>query len=51
VHRAGSGEPTVRVYGPPGELLLFITGRIDAAQVTVDANAADLAALVASLRV
>ena len=51
IHRVADAEPTVRVCGPPGELLLFIAGRIDVAQVTVDADAATLATLVASLRI
>ena len=29
------GEPTARLSGPPGELLLYVFGRQDAAQVEV----------------
>jgi uncharacterized protein (TIGR03085 family) len=33
--RARRGEPTARITGPPGELLLYLFGRQDAAQVDV----------------
>ena len=33
--RARRGEPTARIAGPPGELLLYLFGRPDAAQVEV----------------
>lgn len=51
LRRAASAEPTGRVCGPPGELLLFVAGRIDVAQVTIDADEGALTALLASLRV
>ena len=38
--RARRGEPTARIAGPPGELLLYLFGRQDAAQVEVDGPAA-----------
>lgn len=34
-HTLRSGTPTARVIGPPGELLLFLFGRGDAAQVEI----------------
>jgi uncharacterized protein (TIGR03085 family) len=34
-----SGEPTARLSGPPGELLLYIFGRQDAARVDVGGSA------------
>lgn len=34
-----SGEPTVTVTGPPGELLLFLSGRQEASSVEVDGDA------------
>jgi len=33
--RARRGEPTARIAGSPGELLLYLFGRLDAAQVEV----------------
>ena len=38
--RARRGEPTARIVGPPGELLLYLFGRQDAARVEVDGPAA-----------
>jgi uncharacterized protein (TIGR03085 family) len=38
--RARRGEPTARIAGPPGELLLYLFGRQDAAQVEVSGPAA-----------
>jgi len=38
--RARRGDPTVRVAGPPGELLLYVFGRQGAAQVEVTGPAA-----------
>jgi hypothetical protein len=38
--RARRGEPTARVAGPPGELLLYLFGRQDAAHVEVTGPAA-----------
>jgi uncharacterized protein (TIGR03085 family) len=35
VVRARRGQPTARVHGPPGELLLFLFGRRDACQVEI----------------
>jgi hypothetical protein len=35
ITRARRGEPTARVAGPPGELLLYLFGRQDAAHVEV----------------
>ena len=49
--RLGSAEPTVFVKGPPGEILLFLAGRTDAAQVDVVGDEATLADLRPSLRV
>jgi len=37
--RARRGEPTARITGPPGELLLYLFGRQNAAQVEVDGPA------------
>jgi hypothetical protein len=34
-----SGEPTVTVTGPPGELLVFLSGRQEASSVEVDGDA------------
>jgi uncharacterized protein (TIGR03085 family) len=34
--RARRGEPTARIAGPPGELLLYLFGRQDAAKVEVN---------------
>ena len=47
----GHGEARIRVRGEPGELLLFVAGRRSAAQVDVEAEDADLAKLIPSLRV
>ena len=49
--RLGSAEPTVFVKRPPGEILLFLAGRTDAAQVDVVGDEASLADLRPSLRV
>jgi len=49
--RLGSAEPTVFVTGPPGEILLFLAGRTEVAQVEVVADEASLADLRPSLRV
>ncbi len=38
--QARRGEPTARITGPPGELLLYLFGRQDAAQVEVSGPAA-----------
>ena len=38
--RARRGDPTARLVGPPGELLLYLFGRQDVAQVEVDGPAA-----------
>jgi uncharacterized protein (TIGR03085 family) len=38
--RARRGEPTARIAGPPGELLLYLFGRSGAAQVEVSGPAA-----------
>jgi uncharacterized protein (TIGR03085 family) len=38
--RARRGEPTARLAGPPGELLLYLFGRQDAARVDVTGPAA-----------
>ena len=38
--RARRGEPTARITGPPGELLLYLFGRQGAARVEVDGPAA-----------
>ena len=43
--RARRGEPAARVAGPPGELLLFLFGRQDAAQVEVSGPAAAVEAV------
>ncbi|MEW9553304.1 TIGR03085 family metal-binding protein [Nonomuraea sp. NPDC050783] len=43
--RARRGEPVARVTGPPGELLLFLFGRGDAARVEVSGPAAAVEAL------
>jgi hypothetical protein len=37
--RARRGEPTARITGPPGELLLYLFGRTGAAQVEVSGPA------------
>ncbi len=37
--RARRGNPTARIAGPPGELLLYLFGRQEAAQVVVDGPA------------
>src|SRR5206468_593453 len=49
--RLGSTEPTVHVSGVPGEILLFLAGRTEAAKVEVVADAASLANLRGALRV
>lgn len=38
--RARRGEPAARLTGPPGELLLYLFGRQDAARVDVTGPAA-----------
>lgn len=38
-------NPTVRIQGRPGELLLFLAGRTGAAEVTIVGDESDLAAL------
>jgi uncharacterized protein (TIGR03085 family) len=43
--RARRGNPTARVAGPPGELLLYLFGRQDAAHVEVSGPAAAVEAL------
>jgi uncharacterized protein (TIGR03085 family) len=43
--RARRGEPTARIAGPPGELLLYLFGRQDAAQVEVSGPAAAVEAV------
>jgi uncharacterized protein (TIGR03085 family) len=43
--RARRGEPTARIAGPPGELLLYLFGRPDAAQVEVSGPAAAVKAV------
>lgn len=44
--RARRGEPTVRVTGPPGELLLFLFGRQSATRVEVDGTDAAVRAVL-----
>ncbi len=43
--RARRGEPAVRIAGPPGELLLYLFGRKEAAQVEVSEPAAAVEAV------
>jgi len=43
--RARRGEPTARIAGPPGELLLYLFGRQGAAQVEVGGPAAAVEAV------
>ena len=43
--RARRGEPTARITGPPGELLLYLFGRQDAAHVEVSGPAAAVEAV------
>jgi uncharacterized protein (TIGR03085 family) len=43
--RLRAGEPTVRLIGPPGELLLFVFGRGRAARVEVTGPAEAVAAV------
>jgi hypothetical protein len=38
IARARRGEPTARITGPPGELLLCLFGRKDAAQIQVSGH-------------
>lgn len=45
VVRARRGQPTARVSGLPGELLLFLFGRRDAAEVEIAGAAAAIAAV------
>jgi uncharacterized protein (TIGR03085 family) len=44
-----SDRPTVRIAGPPGEVLLFVAGRVDVAQVEVEGDADEVAGLAATL--
>jgi hypothetical protein len=39
------GDPTARISGPPGELLLYVFGRQTAAQVEVSGTRAAVAAV------
>jgi uncharacterized protein (TIGR03085 family) len=43
--RARRGQPTARITGPPGELLLYLFGRQAAAQVELDGPAAAVEAV------
>lgn len=43
------GDPAVEIVGEPGELLLFAFGRDDHAEVTVDGDPADVAAVRAAI--
>ncbi len=43
--RARRGEPAARIAGPPGELLLYLFGRQDAAQVELSGPVAAVAAV------
>lgn len=43
--RARRGEPIARIAGPPGELLLYLFGRQDAARVEVSGPAAAVEAV------
>jgi len=43
--RARRGVPAARIAGPPGELLLYLFGRQDAAQVEVSGPAAAVEAV------
>lgn len=43
--RARRGEPTARIAGSPGELLLYLSGRQDAAHVEVGGPAAAVEAV------
>ena len=43
--RARRGEPTARITGPPGELLLYLFGRQDAAHVEVSGPASAVEAV------
>jgi uncharacterized protein (TIGR03085 family) len=43
--RARRGEPTARITGPPGELLLYLFGRQGAAQVEVTGPSAAIEAV------
>ena len=43
--RARRGEPTARIAGPPGELLLYLFGRPSAAHVDVTGPAAAVEAV------
>jgi hypothetical protein len=45
--RASSGDPTVTITGPPGELMLYAFGRESHALVTVDGPADAVTALEA----
>ncbi|MCX4095772.1 hypothetical protein [Nocardia sp. alder85J] len=48
VVRARRGEPSVRLTGPPGEVLLYLFGRTGAAEVDLDAPGATTAMAVAA---
>lgn len=45
VIRARRGQPTARLHGPPGELLLFLFGRREAAVVEITGSAEAIEAL------
>jgi uncharacterized protein (TIGR03085 family) len=44
--RARRGEPTARLTGPPGELLLYLFGRRAVAQIEITGNPAAVAAVL-----
>jgi uncharacterized protein (TIGR03085 family) len=46
-----AAPPRVRVSGEPGELLLYLAGRVEAADVSVEGEAATIRSLQPSLRV
>jgi uncharacterized protein (TIGR03085 family) len=46
--RARRGEPAARIAGPPGELLLYLFGRQDAAHVEVSGPATEVGAVRAA---
>ena len=46
--RARRGEPAARIAGPPGELLLYLFGRQDAAHVEVSGPATAVGAVRAA---
>jgi hypothetical protein len=43
--RARRGKPTARIAGPPGELMLYLFGRQDAAHIEVTGSAAAVEAV------